>query len=145
MQADTQDIAALQSLANQDDVAGQYAQNILEFLNVEAFEKEVILPNFMASGKKAFVQEKTATVGYLKLRPNPAATYILVDYDVSYLGEGVIFELISADGRPLLSYRLRGLINEEIIDLNGTKSGNYMCRAMYEGKMYFSGKVVVTE
>ena len=145
LQADEQTIAQLWDLSVDENIAGQYAQNILEFMGLAEFEKKLIVPVMQPQGKKADQSNRANTVGYVKVQPVPAREYVVVKYDVRHLGDGVVFELLEATGKPMLSRTLQNTLDETVIDLRGIKAGNYAYRVMHNGRMHYSGKVVVAD
>ena len=145
LQADEQTIAQLWDLSVDENIAGQYAQNILEFMGLAEFEKKLIVPVMQPQGKKADQSNRANTVGYVKVQPVPAREYVVVKYDVRHLGDGVVFELLEATGKPMLSRTLQNTLDETVIDLHGIKAGNYAYRVMSNSKMHYSGKIVVAD
>jgi hypothetical protein len=145
LQADSSVIAQLLNLSNDETVAGQYAQNILEFMGIAEFEKEVLFPVLQPEGKKESQMNRLATQGFVTVQPVPAREYIIVKYDVSHLGEGAVFELLDVSSKPMLSHTLQNSMDETVIDLRGIKAGNYAYRVIHSGKMHYSGKVVVAD
>ncbi len=144
-QADEQTIAQLWDMSVDETMAGQYAQNILEFMGEAEFEKNLIMPVMQPEGKKANSSNGFKTVGNVSVQPVPAKEFIVVKYDVRHLGNNVVFELLEATGKPVLSRTLQNTLDQTVIDLRGIKAGNYAYRVMSNGKMHYSGKVVVAD
>jgi len=145
LQADSSEIAQLLNLSNDETVAGQYAQNILEFMGIAEFEKEVLFPVLQPEGKKEGQINRPTSLGFVTVQPVPAREYIIVKYDVSHLGEGAVFELLDVSSKPMLSHTLQNSMDETVIDLRGIKAGNYAYRVIHGGKMHYSGKVIVAD
>ncbi|MBP9151345.1 MAG: hypothetical protein KBF73_03600 [Flavobacteriales bacterium] len=145
LQADSSAIEQLMSMSSDETVAGQYAQNILEFMGIAEFEKEVLFPVLQPEGKKESQMNRPTTQGFVTVQPVPAREYIIVKYDVSHLGEGAVFELLDVSSKPMLSHTLQNSMDETVIDLRGIKAGNYAYRVIHGGNMHYSGKVVVAD
>ena len=144
-QADEQTIAQLWELSVEENIAGQYAQNILEFLGLADFENKLIVPVMQSQGKKAYAGSDGKTPGFVRVQPVPAKEYIVVKYDVLHLGDGVVFELLDVSGKLALSQTLQNTQDQTVIDLRGLKAGTYAYRVVSSGKMHYSGKVVVAD
>jgi len=87
-EADSAQIATLIDLeVNQSGMANVYARNILLALNRMEYEEPIILPDLLKSSAamdeyKELLSKVADAPGFIKVKPNPAKDYIIIEYEL---------------------------------------------------------------
>jgi hypothetical protein len=79
----------------------------------------------------------------LKVMPNPAKDYILVEYELEAPGSAVI-EITDLTGKPVQSVQVANLKDQLTIDTRNWKPGTYIASLKINGKLRETVKFTLT-
>jgi hypothetical protein len=129
--------------------ASVYARNILLALNVIDYEEPIILPDMLkttsAISDYEEILSKTAEApGFIKIQPNPAKEYIILNYNLEKAADAVI-DINNLTGKLMHTERLRNKTDEIVIDTKEWKTGIYITTLKVDGKMIESVKFTIVD
>jgi len=142
MEADSVQIISLQSLANNDKyLPGIYARNILIALGEINYQEPYILPNpLKATDVDYYPLPELEKINYLKIFPNPARDYIVVEYNMNVenylIGNGqqnIILRLTDINGKLIRVQHLNRPKDQLVVNTKAFNPGVYICNLYYCG------------
>lgn len=78
----------------------------------------------------------------LKLYPNPASTYLFIEYDVIYVKEAKI-EIYNSIGAVIYNQKLENKQDNIKISVSDFKNGLYFCSLQIDGKLINTKKILI--
>ncbi len=136
-------IAAME--ATKAGMASVYARSILLTLGLLEYEEPILLPDFLKS--KALSQRDMAVKSaelpkFLNIFPNPARRYIIAEYKLADIGNGLI-EFTDISGKRMKSLQVRHLQDQITIDVSTWKPGLYVATLKTNSKVTESVKFTI--
>ncbi|MBN2175052.1 MAG: T9SS type A sorting domain-containing protein, partial [Bacteroidales bacterium] len=149
-EADSTMIVSLMEIeAGSNGMASVYARNVLLALDQMDYEEPILLPDIL---KSAIAQDEYNTLiskineapGYLRIKPNPAKDYVIVEYELEQETAASI-EINDITGN--LKNRLNAFNKQDEIMLNTQdwKPGIYIATLKINGKLIESVKFTITD
>lgn len=141
----------LMQLANQGSEPVQtYARNVLLANHLISYSEPVYL---LDETKSTHAGKESNTVKYpkhgsLKLFPNPAQQYVIIEYNFAdqVIGlESVILTIISSDGKIVEQRKITKMEDQFLIDCRKLNSGSYICKMSSGKKTLGLGKFVIAK
>jgi hypothetical protein len=123
---------------------GAWARNILITANKITYQEPIILPDTsLKSTKKDKYRgaKQSLTVSVLKVYPNPANDYIIVEYHLDDIPSQGMIIIHNATGRIIKSYSISRSRNQEIIPVSDLPTGLYLITLVIEGVREVSAKI----
>jgi len=144
---DSLDITKLFNIMeNHTNLPQAYARNILIKTTGLNYNEPYILPDTTSTEKSSYLkysnnsgQEKNKN--YLTLYPNPANSFITVEYKVPLKMNGSI-EITTIDGIFVNSYQVNDVWGEKVIDLRNYVKGNYILKLSNGNKLIETKKFI---
>lgn len=127
---------------NTRNIAGAYARNILIQLDDYPYREPVILPEEgLKSGSIVFdlPDAETFTPEYVKLYPNPARDYIIVELMKGNVS-GAVIRLFDNQGRPVRTVEMPGKQQHYVLHIKDLQTGIYYLKVELNGKTLESKK-----
>ncbi len=127
-----------------------YARNILLANNLISYQEPIDLPDETKSTPTGKEPKPTKSFkdGSLKLYPNPAMQYVIVDYNftdqVSSL-ESMVLTIISGDGKTVDQRNIVKPQDQLLIDCRKLNSGSYICKMACGKKTLGLGKFIISK
>jgi hypothetical protein len=124
-----------------------YARNILLAHNIVEHYPQYLLPDGTKSkkDKRQRRQDETANE-MLKLFPNPAREYVIIDFDFSGLkpanGNGIL-RVSSMEGKEIETLALNKTRDQIVFSLKDYKPGAYLFMLYYNGRMVGSKRLII--
>jgi hypothetical protein len=141
---DSLNIQTLQDMAaNQNKLPGIYARNILVANGLMSYQEPVYLPDNLKSTPAWKYDKPTEQVeeSLLKVYPNPAGSYFIIDYDFREL-EGAAMILISnITGKHVFSFYLEDKQNQRVITTKAYPAGMYIIQLFVNGELKEISKI----
>jgi len=134
-------------MESEQGAAAWYALNILIYLDEIEYEEPIEMPEFMKSAEahNSFISiNNTTEPRFLKVMPNPAADFIIVEYELEAQGTGVI-EITDLTGKPVHSVRTTNLKDQLTIDTRSWKPGTYIAELKINGRIKETIKFTITD
>jgi len=147
---DSIQLDTLQNVANYcHHYAAAWARNLLGYPNddPETWYREPI-PDFDPPARmarpviKPVLEEKESL---LKVYPNPAQEYFVLDYEVQERYNELRIDIVDAIGKLVFAKKLIKQKNQELIDLRSYKPGYYIVSLVGNGKVVESQKLSITK
>jgi len=148
---DSASLALIQNLyANDHEPVRSIVRNILIARGELNYHEPILLPDDLKSSKekKRYLTSKFTDKSYLKVFPNPAKQYVIVEYNLKEKFSNkheVLLILTNIKGSPVLVKKLIKRQDQELINTSGFISGTYICSLMVNGKTLDNKKLVVLE
>ncbi len=124
---------------NANGLAKVYARNIRLELGASNYKEPYILPDVNKSTQAQLEEEKIMEsledFHYIKLFPNPAKNYIIVEYQLENKLESAMLQISHISGKILKEIPINEFQNQETIDIRELKSGNYIISLFSNGKV----------
>ena len=117
---------------------GIYARNALLALEEVVYNEPYILPGELKTSTAEVLPEETPeSEEYLKVFPNPAKEYVIIEYatDEGYkasLSQPAILMIYTAEGKAVASKDLQHAQDQVVISTQNWIAGNYICRLNYK-------------
>jgi hypothetical protein len=147
---DSLTIQWLQTMLNAGhEPVATYARNILIAHGVIEYKPNLLFPLQVGPlpDKPPVDSEEPPRLSVMKVFPNPAMNYLIVDYDVSHLpgSQNELPTLIfsSMDGKRIRTVELIGTQNQVLIPLGSYPAGVYMLGFHFAGRQIEVVKVVI--
>ena len=141
---DSINIQTLQDIAaNHNNLPGVYARNMLIDNGLMSYQEPVYLPdNLKSSPAWEYFKQSGQTQGsLLRIFPNPAGSYFIIDYDLREL-EGTAMILISdITGKHVLNFYLEDRQNQRVITTKAYPTGMYFIQLFVNGELKESSKI----
>lgn len=139
---DTISLNNLYNLALNDNTAGIAARNLLTAYRLLDYEATIpIFDTTLKSATVSFHSDKATREERISLKvfPNPATDFTIIDYRIENSGE---LELVSLDGRVLKSEFLKHGNNQILLRTNSLPAGIYTIRLSGDKKIHVSKFVI---
>ncbi|MBN3036665.1 MAG: T9SS type A sorting domain-containing protein [Bacteroidales bacterium] len=149
-ESDSAQIATLSGICSSaSGLAGFYAMNVLLALNELSYDEPVILPGILKSspvnqpGFNHAGNSPESDVS-LKVMPNPAKDFIMVEYELNRDGEALL-QVLDATGLTKYSHKPSGRSDVMVVSTSGWKPGVYIAVLKLNGNIMESKKFVINE
>jgi hypothetical protein len=126
-----------------------YARNVLLANNLISYQEPIVLPDEKKSAP-AYRDPKPASYagpGTLRLFPNPAQQYVIVEYNFSGEvsgAESMLLTISSSDGKTVEQRKIVKPQDQLLIDCRLLNSGNYICKIALGKKTLATGKFILS-
>ncbi len=130
------------------DPVQTYARNILIANNLVSYNEPVDLPDETKSIQisKQHQGSRVMTDGFLKIFPNPAKQYVIVEYNLTDkvpATETLVLTIITSDGKTVVERGISKLKDQMLIDCRNLNSGSYICKVNIGRKTVGLGKFII--
>jgi len=142
-------IATMQSLMeNSSDPVQSLARNVLTANNLCNYSEPIILPDETKSAKqKRYVKtSQITTQSYMKLFPNPANGFIIVEYNLKdkfTAGQVGEISVMSFQGQRLIKEVITKQQDQVLINTSTLSVGTYLCTLKLSGKVIENQRFIV--
>ena len=124
--------------------------NILSAVGQITYNEPVLLPSEFKEYKvnRSIKTGKFIDHQHLKLFPNPARKYVIVEYNLKekcVSGNEASLILTRMDGYLIFSKKVAKRQDQELIKLDGFLPGTYFCSLSINGKLLETKKFVITD
>ena len=142
----TQKAVLYDIMNNTHDILQAYARNIL--IKTDGFVyREPYIFSDTTTNKSAEIKTNDPysiwnTPDYFTLYPNPAGSWITIEYNTNYYASNALIEIISLTGNSVRSFRLQKARGIKIIDLRNYTPATYIVRLTENGKLLQAAKFV---
>jgi len=149
-EADSNQIAMLIDMeASQVGKASVYARNILLALDQIEYEEPIILPDLLKSAEamyeyKELLKKVNNAPEYIKVQPNPAKDYIIVEYELEQEANLTV-EINDISGILKYSKNTTGKQDQHIVDTRNWNAGIYIVSLKINGKLIESVKFTIID
>jgi hypothetical protein len=146
---DSATIASVQRLfSNATEPVRSFSRNILIARGTMTYSEPILLPDPLKSGKekRQYKTGKFTDKSYLKLFPNPARQYVIVEYNLKeQFTKNCEISLVVSNfnGIPLLRKYLYKQQDQEMIPTSAFINGPYVCILQVNGRIIGTQKFVV--
>jgi hypothetical protein len=127
--------------------ASMFALNMLIDLGEVEYYEPIEMPDYMKSttvdGSFTSIIN-TAAPQSLKVMPNPAKDYIIVEYELELAGKGLV-EICDVSGKPIHSVQVTNIKDQLTIDTRYWNKGIYIALLKINGKKKETVKFTVTD
>ena len=130
---------------NSDGVVSGYARNILAAKGEIVYKEPYIFPQGELKSSKIRnrgIGEKYES-NKLKVYPNPARDYIIIEYTLNREHENTSIVLYDVNGKTIRSHSLNATRDILVIPLTGIPSGNYLCSLRMGNKPVQNVKFII--
>jgi hypothetical protein len=140
----TEHVDVLNSLyENNRSFASTYALSILMIINPEfEYIEPIYLPVELKMGKP-YKKEKLEDNNLLKVFPNPATDYFIVEYNITDAVKGASLEIVDMMNRKLESITISTAKGQTMIKTSDLAKGLYHCYLTNNGKIISQTKITV--
>ena len=146
---DSASLALIQNLyANDHEPVRSIVRNILIARGELNYHEPILLPDDLKSSKekKRYLTSKFTDKSYLKVFPNPAKQYVIVEYNLkekfSNINEASLV-VITIKGHNVIRQRLSKRQDQLLIDTSVFEPGMYLFSIWIDGKLLETKKIVV--
>ena len=142
---DAQNTTLLQLADNTQNLAGAYARNILIGSDNYPYTEPILLPgDGLKSGSITFdlPVPKDYTPEYVKIYPNPAMSYIVVELNKTNIS-GAVLTIYDNSGIVIRTIAVPERVQDYVIGLKDIKPGIYILKAEMDGRTLSSKKFSV--
>ncbi len=127
-----------------------YTRNILIARGAINYYEPILLPDELKSskGKKTYRTGKFVEESYMKVFPNPAWQYVIIEYNLKDKfteKNEVLLTLTNMRGNSVFQKQLMKRQDQDLINTSGFIPGVYICSLWVNGKMLDTSKFVVLE
>jgi hypothetical protein len=146
---DSSTVVSVQALfSNATEPVRSYSRNILIARGSMIYHEPILLPDPLKSGKekRQYKAGKFTDKSYLKLFPNPARQYVIVEYNLKdkFTANCQISLIISSvDGTALLRRNLFKQQDQDVIATSSVPNGAYICSLTVDGRILDAIKFIV--
>lgn len=124
--------------------------NILSAIGQISYNEPLLLPTELKESKekRSFKTGKLVERHYLRIFPNPARSYVIIEYNLQekYVsGNESSLVLTRMDGNPIFCKQVSKRQDQELIKLDGFLSGTYFCSLLINGILLETKKFVITD
>jgi len=146
---DSSKIHQLFELSSQQSFPGIYAVNILQFYDTLVYVEPYVIPDDqLKSGAKAIRPSQSGGLmkDYFKIYPNPALSYIVVEYNLgNERNNDIVIQICDISGKPMAEYRFRGNSGHKIISTKDLNPGIYLCKFVINDNLCQTFKLTITK
>lgn len=135
------ELAQLEELAIYEGGAGNRARSILRHLGGETVMLPVLPVPQMPQHRKAIPSMDGMSA--INVFPNPGRDHVTIDYSFEELGVDNLFEVMDMQGRTLLTARLVGQRDQQVVDIRALAAGSYVYRVSQDGRTLSGGTFIV--
>jgi hypothetical protein len=135
----------LSGLADEvNDIPGIYARNELIYKDLVTYIEPIYLPlnNETKLDKAIIERDEFVKDSYLKVYPNPASAYLIIEYFLENPEIGAFISIYDAYGNKLLNRSFENKQNQIIIDIRTLPSGTYLIHLLNGDKIISSQKFI---
>jgi hypothetical protein len=137
-------------VANGTEPVQTYARNVLIANRIMEYNEPIILPDNTKSQDlpKFYKTSKLVQDRYMKIFPNPANHYFIIEYNLrNKFGDNpkIEFSLFSSEGKPILSKFEHKNQDQVLIETRNFEEGTFICSMKVNGKNLCSEKVVIIQ
>jgi hypothetical protein len=150
-QLSTNDISNIQQLvASTSEPVKSYAQNVLEANGLLKYYEPILLPEDLKSApEKNSIKTKPFTANdCLRVFPNPARQYVIVEYNLSKELSGrqgqIVFSVSTSEGKIIETKLLSKTQDQFLVNTTNYSPGIYLFSIQLSGKTINTKKVTVT-
>jgi hypothetical protein len=150
-QLSTSDISSIQQLvAGTSEPVKSYAQNVLEANGLLKYYEPILLPeNLKLTPEKTSIKTKPFTVNdCLRVFPNPARQYVIVEYNLSKELSGrqgqIVFSVSTSEGKIIETKLLSKTQDQFLVNTTNYSPGVFLFSIQLSGKILNTKKVTVT-
>ncbi len=124
---------------------GVFARNILISLGELDYQEPVYVPDFNKSApiNLPFWPEEVHEENLMKLFPNPAGIYFIVEHDLREYDGEITMQVISISGIVIESVALQNKQNQTVITTRNYPSGIYIVQLLVDGMMIEADKITI--
>ena len=148
---DSLSLVSIQTLySNGTEPVKSCAQNILIARGSLTYHEPILLPDGLKSErtKKQYKTGKFIEKSYMKVFPNPARKYVIVEYNLKERyrkeWEGAL-TLTDIRGHEVFHKVIRKSQDQELINTSGLIAGTYICTLKFKGDILDAKKIVIVE
>jgi len=129
---------------NATNQVGAYSKNILMQLDSYNYDEPILLPEVGLKSSSAIQITDPVLKSYpkVKLYPNPAKDYVIVELKTANL-DGAIIELFNNQGKLLQAYRIPSRTLDYFVDFKNVPSGIYIISVKMNGAILGSEKISI--
>ena len=131
-------------VSSNNDIPGTWARNILIATGKITYQEPIILPDtsLKSTKKDKYRGAKQSMTGSgLKVYPNPANDYIIIEYQFDDIPSQGMINIHNASGRIIKSFSISRSRNQEIIPVSDLPTGLYLITLVIEGVKKVSAKI----
>jgi hypothetical protein len=146
LEPDSSQYNVLEELASRGfDIPGSWARNILIASGLLTYEEPVYCGSTLkASRKEKYHWTRSHSIdSYLKVFPNPAADFIIVEYKKNPYDSDGLIRILDIEGRIIKSQLLTKQENQLLIPITDLVSGTYIVQFVSNGSCKGSQKVII--
>jgi len=137
----------LYMLAEEGSLPGVYARNILLFYDTLVYVEPYVIPNIQEKSKRSTIRNpkfKSVISDELRIYPNPALSYFVIEYEPTIL-QNQNLELLICDisGKVVKRIDLPTNSNHKIISTKDLNQGFYLCKFVMSDKEILTLKLTV--
>lgn len=107
-----------------------YSRNILIDLDAMDYEEPILLPDAYKSAdiqqEQELLKQTLAEHHYLKVFPNPAGDYLIVEHNLELENKGAYIAISNIKGETMRQIQLTGKHNQLAVDIKGLESEVYI-------------------
>jgi len=128
-------------------VPGIYARNILIGLGELEYDEPIYFPDFTKSTaiKQFDWPQETKNESRLRLFPNPAGAYFIVEYELIEFEGEIALEVIDLRGIVKEKKNLKGKQNQFMVATNDYNQGIYIVKLLVNGLLIETVKITITK
>jgi len=144
---DTNQLSVLKLLAAKSvTLPNAYARNALVFIDTIDYTEPYVLPEiaFKVDESEESYEKSNTMQSALEIYPNPAKSYITVEYDINNKGSQSCIEIFNIEGILVKRIELSHSERSTIIPLGSAfKPGMYLCRLKCDSKVVDTQKITI--
>ena len=150
IEADSAEIASLMGIeASGGGHASVYARNILLALDQMEYEEPVLLPDLLKSSNAQYeyntlIRKAGEVPGYIRVKPNPAKDYIIVEYELEQ-ETGASIDITDIKGNLKIRLNTTNRQDEVTVNAQDWKPGMYIATLKISSKPVESVKFTITD
>ncbi|HOX78661.1 MAG TPA: T9SS type A sorting domain-containing protein [Bacteroidales bacterium] len=145
--ADSLQMALLLILSQNEDLPGCIANNALQFLSWTETEPHYVLPGDLLKNNpvriKSGKEKNSETKSTIKLYPNPASGYIIVEYLPNQKSYNGLLQIFTSAGRLYYAMELNNNKHFQFIDTKDWPGGIYFYKYSCENSKAENGKIII--
>lgn len=146
-QADSADKAELYSLYNNStDNIHAHLRNLLVAIDTLTYQEPYIFPDLFKSSEtyEDYLEIiNTKQPAFLKVHPNPAKDYIIIEYMQEVEESGYVY-ITALNGKPVTGIHISNAHDQKVLDIRSWKAGIYIATMKINDEMIESVKFSIT-
>ncbi len=131
---------------NSSELAGAWASNILRTVDTLTYKEKYLLPtagNKTSVVKRQRPNNKVFENSKLKVYPNPAKYYVIVEYQLAGDADKAVVKVIDNNGFIRKTIEQENNHGFTVIDTRGLETGTYICHVASNGKLVGVAKFII--